>query len=129
MKKNKFIFAAMSVITVVAVMAISPLRSLSQKQIHQSETSIPDDVAKILKNSCTSCHDAGAGGMAASIWSFSAWDTYNAKKQAKKSSAICDAMTNESMPPSGTRQSSPDKVPTKAQIEIVCKWATSLEIK
>ncbi|HNW89395.1 MAG TPA: hypothetical protein PKN48_07005 [Bacteroidales bacterium] len=128
MTKKKFILAAMSVLALVAVMAISPLKSVSQQQINPSGTSIPEDVAKILKNSCTSCHDAG-GGMAASIWSFSSWDTYNAKKKAKKAKAICNSMTTGSMPPAGTRQSSPDKVPTKAQIEIVCKWATSLEIK
>jgi cytochrome c5 len=125
MKKQKIIFVAMFVLTIAAVMAFSPLRSVSQKQINQSGASIPEDVAKILKNSCTSCHDAG-GGMAASVWSFSAWDTYKTKKQAKKSKAICDAMTNGSMPPSGTGQS---KIPTKAQIEIVCKWADSLVIK
>lgn len=127
MKKNKLIFAALFVLAVVAVLAISPLKSVSQQQ-SPSGTSIPDDVTKILKNSCTSCHDAG-GGMAASIWSFSSWDTYNAKKQAKKSKAICNSMTTGSMPPAGTLKSSPDKAPTKAQIEIVCKWAASLEIK
>ncbi len=127
MKKTKFVFAAISVLALMTVLAISPLRSVSQQQ-NPSGTSIPEDVTKILKNSCTSCHDAG-GGMAASIWSFSSWDTYNAKKQAKKSKAICNSMTTGSMPPAGTIKSNPDKVPTKAQIEIVCKWAASLEIK
>ena len=119
----------MFALTIIAFMVISPLKSVSQKQTAQSGISIPEDVAKILKNSCTSCHDANSKGTAKLIWNFSVWDTYAVEKQEKKSNAICNAMTKGSMPPSGIKQSNPDKIPTKAQTEIICKWAASLAIK
>jgi len=128
MKKNKIIIVTMTLVTVVVFIAISPLRLASQKHINQSVNSIPDEVSKILKNSCATCHDAG-NGMAASIWSLSAWDSYSVKKQAKKSKAICNSITEGSMPPSSFRQSHPDKVPSKEQADVICQWANSLQPK
>lgn len=129
MKKISFIFVVMCTLSIAAVLAFIPLKSVSQKQINQSAISIPDDVAKILQKSCTSCHDAGGNGIAMSMWNFSAWDTYSATKQSKKANAICNAVTNGSMPPSGIKQSNPERIPTEVQIGIVCKWASSLIVK
>ncbi|HOY31098.1 MAG TPA: hypothetical protein PKW80_04390 [Bacteroidales bacterium] len=129
MKTRKFFYAAMFVLAGTLVLAVFPIRSVSQHQIARSAKPIPEDVAKILKKSCNSCHDAGSSGMAKSIWSFSDWDTYPEKKQAKKSNAICKSMTSGSMPPAGMKKSDPDKIPTKTDTEIVCKWAASLALK
>lgn len=129
MKKLNFVYVVMVALAIATFLTISPIKSATQKSITQSVNSIPEDVSKILKKSCTSCHDAGGNGMAMTMWSFSSWDTYSAKKQSKKSSAICDAMTNGSMPPSEIRKSYPDRVPTAVQIQTVCKWANSLMIK
>jgi hypothetical protein len=129
MKKFNFVYVVMIALAIAAFLTISPIKSANQKTMTLSTNSIPDDVSKILKKSCTGCHDEGGNGMAMTMWNYSAWDTYPAKKQAKKSSAMCDAMTNASMPPSEIRKSYPDRVPTAAQIQIVCKWANSLEIK
>jgi len=129
MKKFHFILAAIFILFFAVVFIISPSEVVSQKKIDQTTQSIPDSVATILKNSCVSCHGAGGNGMAMSMWNFSAWDTYPAKKQTKKANAICNAITNGSMPPSSVRNSSPDRVPTTAQKDIVCKWASSLQVK
>jgi len=129
MKKFNFVYVVIIALAIAAFLTISPIKSANKKTITQSTNSIPDDVSKILKKSCTSCHDAGGNGMAMSMWNYSSWDTYSAKKQSKKSSAMCDAMTNGAMPPSEIRKSYPDRIPTAAQIQIVCKWANSLMIK
>lgn len=129
MKKFNLVYVVMIAIAIATFLTISPIKSANQKTIAKSTNSIPEDVAKILKKSCNSCHDEGGNGMAMAMWSFSAWDTYPAKKQAKKSAAMCDAITNGIMPPSSVRKSNPDQVPTAEQIQTVCKWANSIMVK
>jgi cytochrome c5 len=129
MKKIHLILVAMFVLAIAAILFINPSKAVSQQKTSQTAYSIPDDVAKILKNSCTSCHDNGGNGMAESMWSFSSWGNYSVKKQASKANAICNALTKGSMPPGSFSSSNPDKVPTAAQKDIVCKWAASLKVK
>lgn len=129
MKKFQFIIAVAFVFTIVAFLVIAPLKSVSQKQSAQSSASIPEDVSKILQNSCTGCHSAGGNGMAESMWSYSSWDKYSVKKQSKKAKAMCNAIKDGMMPPSYVRQSDPSKIPTNEQKEIICNWASSLPKK
>ncbi|MGD0710686.1 MAG: heme-binding domain-containing protein [Bacteroidales bacterium] len=128
MKKAHLFLLAMLVLSVAAVLAISPIKAAGHKTFSQTG-SIPDSVAKVLRNSCASCHNDGGNVMAMSKWSLSKWDTYSADKQAKKASSICDAMTKGKMPPNSVRKSTPEKIPTTAQIDMVCKWANSLNVK
>jgi hypothetical protein len=129
MKKIYFIFAAIIVLAIAAALSLNPYKSANTKSIRKSVTSIiPGDVATILQNSCTGCHGEGGGKLARSRWDFSSWNTYSAKKQYEKSTDICNAMTDGSMPPADFQETYPDKTPTAQQIEIVCKWANSLII-
>ncbi len=125
MKKTHYFVLAALIASVAAVMFISPMKAVSQKSISQQAYSIPDNVSAILQKSCASCHNAGGNGMAASIWSLSSWDKYSAKKQAKKSNAICKAVNNGSMPPASVGS---DRMPTAEQKDILCKWAASLQV-
>lgn len=129
MKKIQLIIGAAFVIALAAFLTVAPLTSSSQKQIAQSATSIPADVSKILKNSCTGCHDAGGNGMAESMWSYSSWDKYSVKKQSKKATAMCNFIKNGMMPPSSVRQADPSKIPTTEQTNTICNWASSLPKK
>ena len=129
MKKIQLIIGAVFVLAMAAFFTISPLTSSSQKQIAQSATSIPADVSKILQNSCTGCHDAGGNGMAMSMWSYSSWDKYSAKKQSKKAKAMCNTIKAGMMPPMNVRQSDPSKIPTMEQTNTICNWASSLPKK
>ena len=129
MKKIHFVLFAMIIISIAVGIVIYPSKVLSQKKISQKSYSIPNDVAEILSNSCVSCHGDGGKGMAMSRWNFSIWDTYSAEKQAKKANAICNAITNGSMPPASVKKTNPEKIPSRAQKEIVCNWANSLNKK
>ncbi|HNW69305.1 MAG TPA: hypothetical protein PKI01_02805 [Bacteroidales bacterium] len=129
MKKIQLIIGAVFVLAMAAFFTITPLTSSSQKQIAQSATSIPADVSKILQNSCTGCHDAGGNGMAMSMWSYSSWDKYSAKKQSKKAKAMCNTIKAGMMPPMNVRQSDPSKIPTMEQTNTICNWASSLPKK
>jgi len=123
MKKLHFVLLAMFVVSVSAIVFISPLKAVSQKKTNQTVYSIPDNVSQVLQHSCTSCHNTGGNGMAASVWNYSSWDKYPVKKQTKKASAMCKAVTNGSMPPASAGK---DKRPTEAQKNIICSWATGL---
>lgn len=129
MKKTHFVLLSMFIFSIVAVIVIYPFKAVSQKRTSQMSNSIPENVADVLRNSCISCHGEGGKEMAMSMWNFSVWDTYSAKKQAKKANAICNAITNGSMPPASVKKASPEKVPTAIQREIVCNWANSLNKK
>jgi cytochrome c5 len=124
MKKISYVMLALLIAGIATLMVVTVPSAMSQKKQLQTTNAIPDNVAKILKQSCTRCHDAGGSGLAPSIWSFSAWNEYPAKKQAKKASAMCRDMTNGSMPPSSSPK---DSRPTQSQIDEVCKWATSIQ--
>jgi hypothetical protein len=128
MKKSHYLLLAVFMVS-LAILFISPYKADSQKKNTRTSYSIPDDVAGVLRSSCASCHGSGGNGMAESVWSLTSWDKYSVKKQAKKSESICNAITNGSMPPSYVKQTNPDRVPTAAQTEIVCRWANSLKIK
>ncbi len=128
MKKTYLFISAICLLSVVAVLAFSPIKAASHKTFSQTG-SMPDSVAKVLQNSCSKCHNDGGNVMAESKWSFSKWDTYPADKQAKKAASICEAITKEKMPPKSVRKSNPEKIPTATQVQMICKWANSLEVK
>jgi len=129
MKKVHFILIAMFMLTLTTVLVFSPFKAVSQKKTTQTAIVIPGNVAKILHNTCTACHNDGGKVMAMSMWNFSSWDKYSAKKQSRKATAMCNAITKGKMPPASIKKVNPDKIPTAEQIEIVCKWANSLKVK
>jgi hypothetical protein len=129
MKNIHLILVATLIPVVASVLVFCSFKAVSQKKITQTTNAIPDNVVQILRNSCTACHNTGGNEMAMSMWNFSSWDTYAAAKKSKKATAMCDAITKGKMPPASVKKASPDKIPTAAQIEMVCKWATSLNLK
>lgn len=120
----------MIVFAVAAVLSFNPYKSAIKKPVKRPVTSaIPEDIAAILQNSCTGCHGNGGGKLPRSAWDFSLWNTYSSKQQFEKSTDICNAMTDGSMPPLDIQETYPDKVPTAKQVDLVCKWANSLMVK
>jgi hypothetical protein len=129
MKMINFTLIAMFLFCIAAVLVFSPSKAVGQEKTTQMNNAIPDSVAMILGHSCIGCHDLGGSKMASSKWSYSGWDKYDVEKQAKKAVAICKAVTKGSMPPKKARNENPEKIPTAAQIETICKWADSLNKK
>jgi hypothetical protein len=129
MKKIHLVFVSMFILAIAAVFVFKPVKAVSQQKFAPSSIVIPDDVSKILQNSCTSCHDKGGKAIAKAMWSLASWDKYSVKKQIKKANMICWAINKGIMPPKAKAKKFPDMVPTAAQKEIVCKWANSLNAK
>jgi hypothetical protein len=130
MKKYFVIASTLLVAGLIAAFTLAPATTIQKvKPAKSTGTAIPEDVYKILENSCMGCHANGANNMAAANVNFSVWDTYPVKKQAKKSSAVCKAIEDGSMPPAAYVKSNPTKAVTKEQAAVVCKWALSLNYK
>ena len=90
-------------------------------------TALPDSVLKFVQKTCMDCHADDGNFMAKGKVNFSTWDTYTDEKQADKAKAICKALTKKSMPPSKWCKNNTANVPTQADIDMVCRWATSLQ--
>jgi hypothetical protein len=129
MKKIHLAFVAISFIAIAPILVFTTTKAVSQKKSTQTITSIPENVSTILKNSCAQCHNNGGNPMASAHWNYAELDKYPAAKLAKKANAMCNAITKGIMPPESVRKNSPDRVPTAEQADIICKWASSLQVK
>lgn len=90
---------------------------------------IPDDINNIFKTSCMSCHGSEGGRFPKSRLNFSRWASYGRAKEAEKASAICSRVSKGTMPPKIARDSNPETIPTKEQIDLICKWAETIKPK
>jgi uncharacterized membrane protein len=124
MKKIFLILIAMGIV-VITTSFIPENSNIVAGNDNFSANAIPDDVKAIIEKSCIGCHSDDSKGLGKSKVNFSKWDTYDAKKQASKSKAICKAITKGKMPPKKTRESKPELIPTQAELDLVCKWAQS----
>jgi hypothetical protein len=103
---------------------------IASGQVEKDQTSpIPENINKIFQTSCMKCHDNKGGIMPRTKLNFSKWAEYNSATKSEKASKICSELTEESMPPKSARKSNPELIPTKEQIDLICKWADSLKIK
>ena len=90
---------------------------------------IPENVNKIFQTSCISCHGSNGKLLALTKVNFSKWAEYGADKQAVKASLICSTLRKGAMPPESATKLNPAIIPSKEQVEIICKWAESLNSK
>jgi mono/diheme cytochrome c family protein len=97
------------------------------QQAEGTMQSIPDSVLKVFQKSCIDCHADDGNSMAKSKLNFSKWESYDAAKKVKKAQGICEEMKKGSMPTKGFRKNNPDRIPTGAEIDLVCKWVASIE--
>ena len=114
----------MVIVAVASVFAFNPSNAVNQKENKLKDVPIiPDTLQRIFQFSCMGCHGEGGNGLAMTRLNFSVWEKYSSKKQAKKANAICNVLSKGSMPPLYIRESTPQKVPTAAQVEMICDWA------
>jgi mono/diheme cytochrome c family protein len=114
----------MALIAILANIRIAYAQTGKEKQIP-----IPENINNIFQTSCMPCHGDKGGRLPASRLNFSKWAGYGASKEAEKASLICSTLSKGAMPPKSVRDSKPELIPTKEQIDLVCKWADSLKSK
>jgi hypothetical protein len=86
-----------------------------------------DNISKILTNSCTPCHTSKGGMMSQARFNLTNWTQYSPEKQKEKADNIYSVLEKSKMPPKSARESRPETIPTKEQIELIKKWADSLK--
>ncbi len=112
---------------VASIVLLTNIQIVSGQTGKKQAVPIPENINKIFQASCARCHSNTGGLMSKAKLNFSEWDQYTTSKQAKKASTICSVLTKEIMPPKSARESKPELIPTKEQIESICKWAESLK--
>jgi mono/diheme cytochrome c family protein len=108
---------------------LASVQIISGQTVKEQTSPIPDNILKIFQASCFTCHGSNGKMLPMAKLNFSKWAEYGAGKEAEKASKICSVITDEIMPPKSARKSNPELIPTKEQIELICKWAESLKPK
>lgn len=131
MKKLFAISVSVFMIAIIVTMIAMPSRAISSSETSNPSmiSSIPDSIGNIIEKSCFPCHAAPGNGMAMMKLNFDKWETYKPEKQADKAKAMCNKVTKGAMPPKSFRNNNPDKVPTQAQVQVICNWAASFPKK
>jgi hypothetical protein len=130
MKRVYSLVAVIAVVSIAAMMLLSPSKASSQaKDAPVKGFAIPDSILAIAKLSCLNCHAEGGKSMAMAHVNLSKWDTYTPDKQISKALDMCKEVTKGAMPPKSFRKDHPEGVPTAKQIQTLCNWAHSLKIK
>jgi hypothetical protein len=101
--------------------------SLIGQEISKVSPALPENVNKIVTASCTPCHTSKGGVMARGKLNFTEWTQYSLEKQKEKAEKIYSELKKGVMPPKSARESRPEIVPVKEQIDTIKKWVDSLE--
>jgi len=92
----------------------------------EDKSPIPEKLSAVFQNSCKPCHWQGGKFKSTFHVNFSKWDNYSPGKQAEKAKKICTVLSNDDMPPASARKVRPEIVPTKDQVDAICKWSETL---
>lgn len=123
MMKNLNIFSGKALATIFSIALLSILSISAVMSGEQAPKPIPDDVLKVLNNSCGKCHNQGGSGAALANLNLTKWDNYDAVKQAKKAEAICRVITSDKMPPKSFIKKNPQAELSIEQKEMICTWS------
>jgi hypothetical protein len=88
---------------------------------------LPGDIQKIVNTSCMPCHSEKGGQMARNKLNFSDWTQYSPEKQKEKAKEMVSTVVKGTMPPRFARENHPENTPGQEQIDILRKWAESLD--
>lgn len=85
---------------------------------------IPEDVQKVLSNSCVGCHSTDARSKdAREALDFEKWDEYRVTKKIGLLGDIGKLVDEDKMPPEKFLNSRPEKKLTPDQKKLVMEWA------
>ena len=131
MKKIFAITVSVFTIVIIVMMIAMPSPAISSSETSNTAltSSIPDSVSAILEKSCFPCHSDPGKASAMLKLNFDKWETYKPEKKEDKAEDICEELKKGGMPPSKFRSANPEKVPTQAEVNVICNWAASLETK
>jgi hypothetical protein len=86
---------------------------------------LPDEINKIVSVSCIPCHTSTGGLLSREKLNFTEWTKYSPETQKKKAGKMYTELKKDAMPPKSARETRPEIIPTKDQVEIIKKWSES----
>jgi hypothetical protein len=87
---------------------------------------LPDNINAIVSVSCMPCHTSKGGILSKAKLNFTEWDQYSQNKQKEKAEKIYSELKKGAMPPKAARETRPEIIPTKEQVNTIKNWADSL---
>ncbi len=114
---------------IAVILMMASIQNISCQIVKEQPSPIPEHINMIFQASCLNCHGSNGRLLAKAKLNLSKWDEFTAAEKAKKASGICSQLTEGKMPPKSARKSNPELIPSKEQIELICKWAESLKPK
>lgn len=124
--KDLFSFKDMLRQTMIIVLLANTYIASGQTDKKQ-QFPIPENINKVFQTSCMPCHGSKGGRLPKSRLCFSRWAGYGTAKEIEKASLICSAVRRGKMPPKLIRDSKPELIPTKEQVDLICNWAEILK--
>lgn len=116
-------------VTILLVSGLSLLNfSAKGQDAAKKSPALPENIDKIVSASCMPCHSNNGGIMAKGKLNFNEWTLYSVDKQKEKAEKIYSEIKDGNMPPKSVRESRPEIIPTKEQIEIIKRWIESLNV-
>jgi hypothetical protein len=125
--KTKKIFVISGIIFLLSFLLyaftwIQPVKSGSSNV--KGIDGFPEEISKILTNSCYDCHSDHSQSRAASfILDFTKWDEYKDSKKAQLLRKIDEEVSEKNMPPKKYLEANAVKVLTDDQIKLLSTWA------
>jgi hypothetical protein len=129
MRKIAFVSLITMSIIISFLLAFNPQNVIGSKKGNAPGpgSALPDSIQKFVKKACMDCHADDGNFMAKGKVNFSNWEKYDSEKQFNKANAMCKELTKSAMPPKKWRANNPGDVPTQAEVDMVCRWAKSLQ--
>ncbi|MCX6255519.1 MAG: heme-binding domain-containing protein [Bacteroidia bacterium] len=93
----------------------------------KASPALPDNINTIVTASCMPCHTSKGGLLSRGKLNFTEWTQYSTEKQKEKAEKMYTVLIKDTMPPKSVRETRPEIIPTKEQIEIIQKWAESIK--
>ena len=101
--------------------------SVAGQETSVMSAALPDNINKIVAVSCIPCHTSKGGLLSRWKLNFTEWTQYSSGKQKAKADKIYSLLKEGAMPPKSARETRPEIIPTKEQIDTIKKWAESLK--
>lgn len=120
----KKITATSTLVFISSVLCLLSLNSTGQDTSKMSSP-LPDNINRIVTFSCMPCHSSTGGTLSRMKLNFTDWTGYSAESQQKKAAKMYSELKKGKMPPKSVRETRPEIVPTKEQINIIKEWSDS----
>ena len=122
---KKAIYSSLSLLLLTFSGLFYPDFVVIGQDVSKDSPALPEEINKIVTASCMPCHSSTGGMLSKGKLNFTEWTTYSAETQKKKAEKVYSELKKGAMPPKSARETRPEIVPTKDQIDIIKKWSDS----